>query len=62
MDKDMYMNANYIKTAFKEEYMNSKGESPFGFMIACSGPSFYETEAFWKMVVQNNVKRIVTVA
>lgn len=40
---------------------NDSGElSPFGIMIASQGPQEGTQEAFWDMVVQNNVKRIVT--
>ena len=56
-----YINASYIKSAYNEKNPNVGDTSdPFGLIIATQGPKKNSVEAFWKMVVQNNVTRIVT--
>lgn len=56
IDNDSYINASYIKSALKEDT---------GIMIATKGPQngYYDktVESFWKMVLQNNVTRILAV-
>lgn len=66
-DKDQFINASYIKTAFGEEKeldepMNVEEDEnvkPFGLMIATAGPNKNTIEQFWKMVIQQDVSRIV---
>ena len=47
-----YVNASYIKTPFRE----SKG-----LIIGAKGPQQKTEEAFWTMVLQNNVTQILAV-
>jgi len=62
IDKHSYINACYIKSAFKESNPreNQNDVWPFGLIIATQGPQNNTLDSFWKMVVQNNVKKIVT--
>ena len=54
MNDSKYFSACYIKSSFKE-----KG-NPFGLIIASEGPQEDDVESFWKMVIDNNVTKIVT--
>jgi len=38
---EQYINANYIKSSFKEEPLHLKNEVPFGYIIATQGPQTY---------------------
>ena len=55
-EKDLFINASYVKTPFGE----SAEQEPYGHMIATRGPTKHTIEAFWKMVVQQDVKVIVS--
>ena len=48
---ETYINASYIKSAFREDQE---------LIIATQGPQRYSMHTFWNMVMQSNVKRIVT--
>jgi protein tyrosine phosphatase len=52
-----YINASYIKSAFGECHPQ---KNPFGFIICTQGPQDYSVDSFWQMVIENNVKKIVT--
>ena len=54
INESNYINACYIKSSFKEP------GNPFGLIIATQGPQPYTSESFWKMVIENNVTKIVT--
>jgi protein tyrosine phosphatase len=54
VDASNYINACYIKSSFKER------GNPFGLIIATQGPQPHTCESFWKMVIENNVTKIVT--
>jgi protein tyrosine phosphatase len=54
VDETNYINACYIKSSFKEQ------GTPNGLIIATQGPQPHTCESFWKMVLQNNVTKIVT--
>ena len=54
VNKNNYINASYIKSTYRES------GNPNGLIIATQGPQLHTTESFWKMVLENNVTKIVT--
>ena len=57
-DEKNFINASYIKTLYGEE--NEEFGPPFGLMIATRGPTDHSIEQFWKMVIQQNIRRVVS--
>ena len=55
-EKDLFINASFIKTPFGE----SIEQEPYGHMIATRGPTKHTMEHFWKMIIQQDVKVIVS--
>lgn len=70
------MNANFIKTVYGESLNDSyipestsevenneskiKSQHPFGLMIASEGPGERNPMDFWKMILQENVGKFVS--
>ena len=54
VNESSYINACYIKSSLKEHGY------PFGLMIATQGPQPHTIEHFWRLVLENNVTKIVT--
>ena len=57
-----YINACFVKSAYSENDLQSdpKGTDPFSLIICTPGPMKNTKENFWKMVKEQNVKRILT--
>ena len=55
--KENYINASHIKSAHQE---HRDGQTPFGLIIATQGPQHHTLSAFWQMIVQYNITKIVT--
>ena len=58
LDKGEMFNANYIKSSYGEENPHNSAE-PFGLMIATQKPNVASAANFWKMIVEQNVSKIV---
>ena len=54
VDSSTYINACFIKSSFREP------GNPNGLIIATQGPQLNTIENFWKLVLENNVTKIVT--
>ncbi|CDW75541.1 protein tyrosine phosphatase [Stylonychia lemnae] len=60
---DDYINANYINVKYSQRFVYL--QSPIGNdqrIIATQGPTKYTVESFWRMVLEQNVGLIMTVA
>lgn len=62
-DKD-FINANYIKTVYQENHplqsVDLDDALPYGLMVATSGPKDKTTADFWRMCVQENITKVVS--
>ena len=54
-----FINANYMKTVFQEDHPRDVS-LPFGLMIATSGPKTSTIQDFWRMTVQENITKVVS--
>ena len=54
-----YINASYVKTVHQEAN-DTNLNSPYGLMIAAEAPNNKTIEQYWKMIVQENVTKIIS--
>ena len=65
-DRDQFINASFIKSSYGEERHDDTvadeddDPEPFGLMIASTGPNKHTIEQFWKMCIQQDVGKIVS--
>lgn len=54
-----YVNASYVKTIYQEAN-DADLNSPYGLMIAAQAPTDKTMEQYWRMIVQENVTKIIS--